>query len=243
MRGMRKVRSRGLSRRRDRRLAGAAGVVAFGLLALTPRPADDGIRTIAPAEAEIPSCRLGSRCPDPGPAGWTARIESIIEVRSPGLPELLRRRVARAIVEESRQAGIDPLLTAAIIEVESGYDVRALSDQGARGLMQLLPSTMEREAALNGIAAGDPHDPVNSVRLGVRYLRRLLDVFGREDRALMAYNAGPNRIGALLVRGQVPALFRSYPVRVFAELRRMRQVFGIEPAAAVAAAGHGAMAR
>jgi hypothetical protein len=240
---MRKDRSTRLSRRSDTRLAVALGLGAFGLLALTPRPADDSLRTIAPAEAELPSCRLGSRCPDPGPAGWTARIESIIEVRSPGLPELTRRRVARAVVEESREAGIDPLLAAAIIQVESGYDVRALSDQGARGLMQLLPSTMAREAALNGIAAGDPHDPVNNVRLGVRYLRRLLDVFGREDRALMAYNAGPNRIGALLLRGKIPALFRAYPARVFAERRRLRQGFGIEPAAAVADAGHGAVVR
>jgi soluble lytic murein transglycosylase-like protein len=142
--------------------------------------------------------------------------------------------VARALVEESRAAGLDPRLAAAIIDVESGYDVRARSWVGARGLMQLLPGTMAKEAARNGMAAGDPDDPVANVRLGIRYFRRLLELFGREDRALMAYNAGPNRIGELLQRGRIPAYYRAYPARVFAEQRRLREAFGLVPATAVA---------
>jgi hypothetical protein len=222
---------------RERRRLIAVGAGALGLLMLTPRAADDGVREIAPAEAEIPTCRRGVQCPDPGLEGWTARLESVLESRAPGLPEVTRRRVARAVVEESLAAGLDPLLAAAIIDVESGYDTRARSWIGARGLMQLLPETMAQEAARNGMAAGDPDDPVANVRLGIRYFRRLLDLFEREENALMAYNAGPNRIGELLQRGEVPALFRTYPARVFAEQRRLRQGFGLMPAPALAEAG------
>jgi soluble lytic murein transglycosylase-like protein len=93
---------------------------------------------------------------------------------------------------------------------------------------------MAKEAARNGMAAGDPDDPVANVRLGIRYFRRLLELFGREDRALMAYNAGPNRIGELLQRGRIPAYYRAYPARVFAEQRRLREAFGLVPATAVA---------
>jgi soluble lytic murein transglycosylase-like protein len=120
--------------------------------------------------------------------------------------------------------------------VESGFDAGARSWAGARGLMQVLPSTMAREAARSGMAAGDPHDPVANVRVGIRYFRRLVEAFGRQDWALMAYNAGPNRIGDYLQHGRIPERFRGYPARVFAEQRRLRQAFGVESAPALAMA-------
>jgi hypothetical protein len=230
-------------RRRQGRVILALCAAVFAVLLAAPRGVADGPRSIALAEAEIPSCRFGHPCPDPGPEGWTARLEALLEERSPGLPELTRRRVARAVVEESRVAGLDPLLAAAIIDVESSFDADALSDRGARGLMQLRPSTMAGEAARHGMAAGDPHDPVTNVRIGIRYFRRLLDTFGREDRALMAYNAGPNRIGGHLQRGGIPERFWAYPERVFAEHRRLRRAFGLEPSMAVADASAPSPAR
>jgi soluble lytic murein transglycosylase-like protein len=219
-----------------RRLLLCASAATFALALAAPRGALEGDRVVGAAEAELPSCRRGLACPDPGPEGWAARIETLLEERAPGLEEPVRRRVARAVVEESRAAGIDPLLTAAIIDVESGFDARARSWAGARGLMQLQPSTMEREAARSGLAAGDPHDPVVNVRVGIRYFRRLVQTFGRIDRALMAYNAGPNRIGAFLQGGRIPAQYRVYPARVFAEQRRLRRLFGEEAPTAVAVA-------
>lgn len=228
---------RNLERRaRARRLLLASWAAAFGVMLLASRPSHDGDRSIAPAEAELPTCSVGAACPDPGPDGWAARIEVVLETRAPEMSESVRRRVARVVVEESRAAGLDPLLTAAIIHVESGFDSGARSWAGARGLMQLRPETMAREAARYGMAAGDPHDPVANVRLGIRYFRRLVETFDREDRALMAYNAGPNRIASLMQRGRIPDRFRVYPQRVFAEQRRLRRSLGVEPAPAVAVA-------
>jgi soluble lytic murein transglycosylase-like protein len=224
----------GWGRLRRSRAARWSPAAAFALFLAVPRPGGDGERTVLPAEAEVPLCRPGHPCADPGPVGWTARLEVVLEERARSLPELTRRRVARALVEESRAAGIDPLLAAAIIDVESGYDARARSRMGARGLMQLLPETMEREAARSGVAAGDPDDPEANVRLGIRYYRRLLDTFVLEDHALMAYNAGPNYLGSALVRRRVPLQLRAYAARVVAERSRLRQSFGIEGRMAVA---------
>ncbi len=78
---------------------------------------------------------------------------------------------------------------AALIEAESGFDPWALSEKGAIGLMQLLPSTAV------DLGVTDPWDPVQNVAAGVRYLRALLDRYGGDvQKALAAYNTGLDRV-------------------------------------------------
>lgn len=135
-----------------------------------------------------------------------------------------RLRLADAIAGEAAEAGLDPLFVLALIEVESGFDVEAVSHRGARGLMQLRPATFQRELERSNLFSEDLEDPVLNVRAGIRYYARLLRDF-REDQelALMAYNAGPQRISKLRREdGGVPERYRAYPRRVDAELRRLR---------------------
>jgi soluble lytic murein transglycosylase-like protein len=128
--------------------------------------------------------------------------------------------------------------------VESSFDATARSPRGAAGLMQLREPTMRRERELAGLPPADPHDPIANVQSGVRYLRRLLDAFRREEVALMAYNAGPNRILGYLREGEIPERFRVYPRKVRSELRRLRRSLGPEPEVAqVPAADAAAAAR
>ena len=54
-----------------------------------------------------------------------------------------RKHVMAAIVRESRRNGLDPLLVAAVIQVESRFDPFAVSGVGACGLMQLMPPTAQ----------------------------------------------------------------------------------------------------
>jgi soluble lytic murein transglycosylase-like protein len=89
--------------------------------------------------------------------------------------------------------------------------------------MQLRPATFHSEAERGQLQA-DPGDPVLNVRAGVRYLRRCLDAFRQDtELALMAYNAGPQRISRLRrEEGGVPERYRAYPRRVRAEWNRLR---------------------
>ncbi len=84
---------------------------------------------------------------------------------------------------------IDPALVKAIIMAESGYNPRAISKKGAKGLMQLMPLTAK------SYGVEDAFDPKNNIRAGVAYFRTLLNQFNGDERlALAAYNAGSKRV-------------------------------------------------
>jgi soluble lytic murein transglycosylase-like protein len=89
------------------------------------------------------------------------------------------------ISEASIQYGVDAALIRSVMQIESAFDALAVSRAGALGLMQLMPEV----AAEMGVE--DPFDPRQNVMGGVKYLRRLLDVYrGNVRLALASYNAG-----------------------------------------------------
>jgi len=131
--------------------------------------------------------------------------------------------LAATIAEEARQVGLDPVLVLAIIEVESSWDPDAVSERDAHGLMQLRRTAIEGEASQGRLPSADPHDPLVNVRAGIRYYARLLHRFKDVELALVAYNAGPNRLsGYLRAEAGVPERFWGYPQRVRREERRLR---------------------
>jgi len=73
------------------------------------------------------------------------------------------------------------------IEVESGYNPRALSSAGAIGLGQLMPDT----ANALGVDANDLRQNLEG---SARYLAMMLAEFGDARLALAAYNAGPEAV-------------------------------------------------
>lgn len=76
-------------------------------------------------------------------------------------------------------------LVRSVMRAESGFQPGATSPKGAIGLMQLMPATAQSLGV-------DPHDPIQNVDAGARYLRSLLDKYdGYLWPALAAYNAGP----------------------------------------------------
>jgi hypothetical protein len=205
-----------------RGLAGATiAAGAFAAALTVSSPLGEGPRELAASE----HVRLACAAPpcEPGPPGLVERVNSELFARLPLLDAFERRLLARTIVAESEGARIDPLLVLAVIAVESSYDPEALSERGATGLMQLREPTLRRELERAGLEVDYPNDPVANVQAGVRYLRRLLDAFGHEDVALMAYNAGPNRILGYMREGEIPERFHVYPRRVALELRRLRK--------------------
>jgi hypothetical protein len=202
----------------------------LGAVALAaPLNLSDRDRRIRPSEQEQGAC-LAAGCPDALHERRVAQLEDHLYARMPGLDQALHEDLARAILSGAEAARLDPLLVLAVIQVESGYDPAAESAAGAVGLMQLLPGTLQREADELGLAGPDPFDPVANVRAGVRYLRRCLDSYPDPDLALMAYNAGPNRLYAWIqAGGAVPAEVKGYARRVLAEHRRLRRTLAEEP--------------
>jgi soluble lytic murein transglycosylase len=93
------------------------------------------------------------------------------------------------VMAASQDVKLDPYLVAAVVREESSYYPRAVSRAGARGLMQLMPTTARLLAP-----AGDLDDPVFNIQLGTRFLASLLREFNDPRLALAAYNAGPNRV-------------------------------------------------
>jgi soluble lytic murein transglycosylase len=100
------------------------------------------------------------------------------------------------VAEAARRAGLDPYLVAAVVREESSYYPRAVSRAGARGLMQLMPSTARPMADLRGLAFEGGSlldDPSANLDIGASFLASLLKEFGDPRLALAAYNAGPKR--------------------------------------------------
>ena len=84
--------------------------------------------------------------------------------------------------------GVDPALFEALISVESEFNPRAVSAQGAQGLSQLMPTTSK------ALGISDPFDPQQNLKGGAQYFSQLLSRFGDAGKALAAYNAGPNAV-------------------------------------------------
>jgi soluble lytic murein transglycosylase-like protein len=114
------------------------------------------------------------------------------------------------IARHSGDQNLDPRLVRALIQAESGYNVKAVSNKGAIGLMQLMPDTASELNIRN------PYDPDQNIRGGTMYLRQMIDHFaGKVELAIAAYNAGP---GAVEKHRGIPpfAETRDYVRRVLA---------------------------
>ncbi len=93
------------------------------------------------------------------------------------------------ILVAAERHGLDPLLVAAVVEIESGFHPRAMSHMGALGLMQVLPST----GGMYGIT--NLTEPSANLAAGARYFSDLLEYFsGDLELTLAAYNAGPGNV-------------------------------------------------
>jgi soluble lytic murein transglycosylase-like protein len=101
------------------------------------------------------------------------------------LPARYKELVARV----AREQQVDVALLHAVVTIESGYNERAQSPKGARGLMQLMPATAQRYGVT------DVWNPLENLRGGARYLRDLLALFNDNVKlALAAYNAGEGAV-------------------------------------------------
>ncbi|MCW5654029.1 transglycosylase SLT domain-containing protein [Hydrogenophaga sp.] len=126
-----------------------------------------------------------------------------------------RQRIMKIVYKLAPQFGIQPGLAFAVIRAESNFDVHALSDKNAQGLMQLIPETAAR------FRVNKPFDAEQNIRGGLSYLQWLLAYFqGNVPLVLAAYNAGEGTVERY--RGVPP-----FP-ETQGYIRRIREIFALQ---------------
>ncbi len=141
----------------------------FGTLHFTNVPTSKGYRVVmrepfAPVRRRSTSVRAGAD-----------RIDS--------------RTYDPVIADVAARYRVDKSLVKAVIRTESGFQPQAISPKGARGLMQLMPTT----ASMHGVR--NIHEPSENIEGGVQHLRMLLDRYKENVvLALAAYNAGEGAV-------------------------------------------------
>ncbi len=105
-----------------------------------------------------------------------------------------KSEIKNAVEEASRKYQIDKALILAVITKESGFNHKATSNVGAKGLMQLNSVTIKFINSNNkDFKITDPYDIKQNILGGTYYLKYLLNKFNGDLRlTLGAYNAGPN---------------------------------------------------
>jgi len=132
------------------------------------------VRSMVVSAKSVTPTRVAATVVAPQPADSSAEAPAVPPA---GINEAVERIAAKH--------SLPPQLIHSVIKVESNYNTHAISNKGALGLMQLIPSTARR------FGVSDVFNPVENIEGGAKYLRYLLDLYaGNYPLALAAYNAG-----------------------------------------------------
>ena len=132
-------------------------------------------------------------------------IFEVLEKQATGLANVTKEELAEVIYEEAKRYNQDHKLILALIATESEFYNWAVSEKGAKGLMQIMPYVAESLAQDLGIEwSGDRtlFNPYLNIRIGIHYLSQLMLDFKDVEVALTAYNYGPTYVRSLIERKQ-----------------------------------------
>jgi hypothetical protein len=190
-------------------------VCAAGILTLIPVHLD---RDSSPVFQEDPTV--------------TAERVAVTKIYSELAPKMFEKadpsevmKVSQTIYAECKVTGVDPRFIIAIIEAESNFDVEAVSGSGARGLMQIMPSTFKEVSDAKRM-----FDPSENVRAGIRYVNKLFKLgFNTPEILLHAYNQGPGAVREVW-RGRLEMSeeSRAYIPRVMNNYKRLLEQDGVK---------------
>lgn len=162
----------------------------------------------------VPDCMREPEPPKPAAPPRVAKLPRPFIAPSKAPPHIV------ALVKEMAPLyRVDPQLVLAVMEAESNFNPVALSPKNAKGLMQMIPETLER------FGVRSPYDPRQSIRGGMQYLRWLLAYFeGDVMLVIAAYNAGEGTVNRY--RGVPPyAETRAYVKRILGRVDEFVQPF------------------
>ncbi|NLW34164.1 MAG: lytic transglycosylase domain-containing protein [Syntrophorhabdus aromaticivorans] len=130
------------------------------------------------------------------------QIISHVQDQNVNLEEDELKTIAEMVYDESIKCGVDYRLVLAIMKVESNFKQNAVSEQGARGLLQVKPSLAKYIAPDAGVKwRGDKtlDEPDKNIKIGVHFFSKLVEDFDKNiTMALHAYHVGPTRLRTIL---------------------------------------------
>ncbi len=114
--------------------------------------------------------------------------------------QLYPREYTLLVTSAAAEYALAPALLYAVIHTESHFNPQAVSSDGARGLMQIMPETFDWLQTKTGenLTPDSLFEPEVSVRYGALLLRYLLDEFDQTETALAAYHAGRGQVNRWL---------------------------------------------
>ncbi|MBQ9469239.1 MAG: lytic transglycosylase domain-containing protein [Clostridia bacterium] len=151
-----------------------------------------------------------------GALGYLILTQTVLPQEPKKVEDLPYREQVRAAHEEF---GVEEARIYAVIQVESSFREKAESPSGARGLMQMLPSTYEEYCAETGTFC-DPaalFDPAVNIRACTRYLRQLYDMTGSWRWTHVAYYAGIGSVTKWMKEGLSPEEAPNNKARTYLE--------------------------
>jgi len=117
-------------------------------------------------------------------------VETIIRSYAPNLSSETVQAYAEAIITNSNEYNVDPVLVTAMIWQESRFRHDAISNKGARGLLQIMPRT----ARGMGIDPDRLFEPSTNLKAGIEYLSKLRKKYGNLRLGIIAYNQGEGNV-------------------------------------------------
>ena len=193
-------------------VSGAAILVA---LTAAPSLAEEKIQAIVAENGRIVFTNLVDNTPAPPPPVLVEKNDVLAQEMPPTLLSL--------VDTISTNHGIDPALVRAVIKTESNFNRWAVSNKGARGLMQLIPETGAR------YGVRDFFDPQQNVEGGVQYLKFLLEKFNGNLNHFCLVVAAENFAGAIDDLKDNQIAIREGPVSRWGARGRATSVYFLDP--------------
>lgn len=140
-----------------------------------------------------------------------SRINNYIKCNNPNISDKDMKRINYEIRINANKYDIDPLLIASVIKVESNFNEDAKSYVGAKGIMQILPSTARSVANGMGIYSYNLNDYADNIAIGTKCLdiyinswenitqidKRTGKLMNKSQMGLLSYNGGVNTASKL----------------------------------------------
>jgi len=127
------------------------------------------------------------------------RIVAYLKGKHVDMKEDKLKAVVHTVCDEAQQRDLDYRLALAVIKVESNFKQDVVSEKGARGLFQIMPSLaryIAKDAGVKWNGTQCLREPDNNIKLGVYHLSKLVGDFKSLPTALHAYNVGTDKAKA-----------------------------------------------